>query len=90
MYVHLLMLFFVRLYFFFFNILPSVLPSNLRGMTVSGLLQSVFVVDILYSFHSHPVSENGGKRQNVLNLKMREGQCGENKAGSVVYRILLG
>jgi len=80
----------VSLLYFFFNIRPSVLLSHLRGMTVSGLLQSVFVVEILYSFITHPVSENGGKRQHALNLKMSEEQCGESKAGSVVYQILLG
>ena len=58
-------------------------------MTVSGLLQSVSVAEILYSFLTHPVSENRGKREH-LNLKMRQEQCGENKAGSIVYQILLG
>jgi hypothetical protein len=58
-------------------------------MTVSGLLQSVSVAEILYSFFTHPVSENRGKIEH-LNLKMRQEQCGENKTGSIVYQILLG
>jgi len=58
-------------------------------MTVSCLLHSVFAAEILYSFLTHPVSENRDKREH-LNLKMRQEQCAENKAGSVVYLILLG